>query len=295
MQWDMYLRFGAARQMARPRLDDLRASFNVSINTALCAGVPGPVWCGSGGNPRLKPWLANAYDLSWEKYFTTEAGNKGYVAAAYWYKDLQTYIYKADIPFDYNGFPLPPDDGNPATPYPPSTVGVLNQPFNENGGLMKGLELSLSVPLDVLWAPLNGFGLQASYSDTDSNIEPFGPGSSQPMPGLSKYTSNLTVYWERWGFSLRASQRTRSQFVGETRGFGAELGYILFNGEKVRDVQANYSFQPGSTLEGLSLYLQVSNIGDEPVTTSDARDPEAMPIQYFEYGRTTLLGFSYKF
>src|SRR5205085_11897281 len=73
MDWDMYLRFGAARQMARPRLDDLRASFNVSIATTPCSGHVG-IWCGSGGNPRLRPWLANSYDLSWEKYFNTEAG-----------------------------------------------------------------------------------------------------------------------------------------------------------------------------------------------------------------------------
>jgi len=281
--------------MARPRMDDLRASYNVSIATGACGGQPGPIWCGGGGNPLLRPWLANAYDLSWEKYFTTEAGNKGYVAAAYWFKDLSTFIFYADRPFDYDGFPLPADDGNPLTPYPSTTVGVLNQPFNGNGGMMRGLELSMSVPLDVLWSGLNGFGIQASYSDTDSNIEPFGPGSSQPMPGLSKYVSNITAYWERWGFSVRLSQRTRSDFLGETRGFGASSQFILINGEKVQDAQVNYSFQPGSTLEGLSLYLQMSNIGDEPFTTSDAGDPDARPVQYFEYGRTTLLGFSYKF
>jgi iron complex outermembrane receptor protein len=192
---------------------------------------------------------------------------------------------------------LPPPDPTDVVgvTYPDSTLGVLNGPFNGEGGTMKGLELSASLPLDVLWHGLNGFGLQASYSDTTSAIEPFGPGSTQPLPGLSKYVSNLTVYWERWGFSIRASQRTRSQFLGETRGFGAENVFVLINGEKVRDVQVNYSFQPGSMLEGLSLYLQVSNIGDEPFTTSDAGEPGARPLMYFEYGRTTLLGFSYKF
>jgi len=90
-------------------------------------------------------------------------------------------------------------------------------------------------------------------------------------------------------------QPTRADFLGETRGFGASSQFILINGEKVQDAQVNYSFQPGSTLEGLSLYLQMSNIGDEPFTTSDAGDPDARPVQYFEYGRTTLLGFSYKF
>jgi iron complex outermembrane receptor protein len=298
LPWEMQLRFAAARQMARPRLEDLRASADVGIRIGgFCPNSADVCWAGGGGNPRLRPWLANAYDLSWEKYFTTEAGNKGYVAAAYWFKDLQTYIFKADIPFDYDGYALPPPDPTDVVgvTYPDSTLGVLNGPFNGEGGTMKGLELSASLPLDVLWHGLNGFGLQASYSDTTSAIEPFGPGSTQPLPGLSKYVSNLTVYWERWGFSIRASQRTRSQFLGETRGFGAENVFVLINGEKVRDVQVNYSFQPGSMLEGLSLYLQVSNIGDEPFTTSDAGDPGARPLMYFEYGRTTLAGFSYKF
>jgi iron complex outermembrane receptor protein len=39
----------------------------------------------------------------------------------------------------------------------------------------------------------------------------------------------------------------------------------------------------------------MSNIGDEPFRTADGGDPELRPIQFFEYGKTTLLGFSYKF
>jgi len=294
--WDMYVRFAAAKQMARPRLDDLRANYAVSISGPNgCGGLSGVRWCGSGGNPTLKPWLANAYDLSLEKYFTTEAGNKGYAAAAYFFKDLSTYIYKDDVGFDYAGFPLPPPE--PGQAYPATTEGVINQPFNGQGGLMKGLELSLSLPLDVIWHGLNGFGLQASYSDTTSNIEPNGPGSSQPVPGLSKYVSNATAYYEHNGFSIRYSRRSRSAFRAETRGGsvpGADLQFIDIQGEVVKDAQINYNFNDGM-FKGLSLYLQMSNLGDQPFRTADGTDSDNRPIQYFEYGKTTLLGFSYKF
>jgi iron complex outermembrane receptor protein len=293
---EQVLRFAAARQMARPRMDDMRASYDVSNSASGCAALPGPMWCGGGGNPQLQPWLANAYDLSYEKYFTTESGSKGYVAAAYFFKDLQTYIYRQDVEFDYAGLPLPPPTPIqvPGVDYPASTVGVINQPTNGTGGFMRGLELTVSAPLDVLWKPLHGFGIQATYSDTDSSISPNGPGTSEPLPGLSKYVSNVTAYYENHGFSVRYSQRKRSAFRGETRGFGADLTYINIDAETVQDAQLNYSFGEGA-LEGLSLYLQVSNIGDEPFTTSDGGDPAARPVQYFEYGRTTLLGFSYKF
>ena len=56
----------------------------------------------------------------------------------------------------------------------------------------------------------------------------------------------------------------------------------------------NYNFTRGA-LEGLSLYLQVSNIGDEPFAAYNDGDPANRPEKYFEYGRTTLLGFSYRF
>lgn len=36
------------------------------------------MWKGDGGNPALKPWKADAVDLSYEYYF----GNKGYVSVA---------------------------------------------------------------------------------------------------------------------------------------------------------------------------------------------------------------------
>jgi len=292
---EAYARFAAAKQMARPRLDQLRASKNVSNSASGCADIVGPLWCGGGGNPRLQPWKANAYDLSFEKYFTTELGNKGYVAAAYFFKDLDTYIYSDDTAYDYAGSPLPPPTPIqvPGVTYPDSTVGVINQPINGEGGYIKGVEFTLSVPFDLLWKPLQGFGMQGSYSDTKSSIKPNGPGTTQPLPGLSKYVSNITVYYERYGFSARYSSRTRSDFRGETRGFGADYNFIDINAERVQDAQINYTFREGS-LEGLALYLQVSNIGDEPFSTSSNGDP-ARPATYFEYGRTSLLGFSYKF
>jgi iron complex outermembrane recepter protein len=291
---DQFLRFAAAKQMARPRMDDLRASYDVSISNSGCNGVPGPAWCGGGGNPELKPWEATAFDLSYEKYFSTENGNKGYISAAYFHKDLSTYIVNLPQLYDFAGQPLPailPGQVLGVT-YPTSTVGVLNQPANGEGGVLKGLELTVSVPLDILWNPLNGFGIQASYSDTTTEIQPFGPGTTFQLPGFSKFVSNVTAYYEKNGFSVRYSQRSRSKFVGETRGFGADLSYVLISGETVQDAQLNYSFGKGA-LENLSLYLQISNIGDEPFRTTYGADDR--PNQFFEYGRTTLVGFSYKF
>lgn len=298
---ETYARFGAARQMARPRMDQLKAGMDVNACVTACPTftdpttgktISGPYWQAGGGNTALKPWMANAYDFSVEKYFSTKNGNRGYIGAAWFYKDLLSYIYNRDVAFDFAGLPLPTlPQGQPT---PTSTIGKINQPVNGEGGTIRGIELTASLPLDLLWSPLNGFGLIGTYSDTSSSIHPNGPGTSEPLSGLSKYVSNLTAYYERGGFSVRWSRRTRSAFRGETRGFGADYQTISIAPEVVQDAQINYSFNSGS-LKGLSLYLQVSNIGDEPFAAYNDTDSANRPEKYFEYGRTTLAGFSYKF
>jgi iron complex outermembrane recepter protein len=286
---DQYLRVAMAQQMARPRLDQMRAGYEASINTGTCAGLPGPVWCGGGGNAQLRPWLANAFDVSYEWYFTTENDNKGYLSAALFYKDLQSYVYNADFLYNYVDAPPPTVGQTPGVNYPSSTIGSINRPFNGEGGYMKGYELTASLPLDALWSPLNGFGILATYSSNSSDIEPF-PGANQPIPGLSEEIYNASLYWERFGWQVRYNYRYRSEFRGETRGFGGNLEVININAETVQDAQIQYTFSSGFA-ENLSLFLQFNNLGDEPFTTSNNGRPES----FFEYGRQTLIGFNYRF
>ena len=160
------------------------------------------------------------------------------------------------------------------------------------GGYVRGHEIAVSVPLDLLWAPLEGFGIQANYSDTDSSIQPNGPDfPNEPLPGLSKYVSNGTVYYERFGFAARVSARHRSEFVGEVQGFGGDRTKTSFGAETVTDVQLGYTFQSGP-MQDLSILLQVNNIENEPFQTLNG---DGYPQSFSEYGRTYLFGVNYKF
>ena len=279
---DQMVRVAAARQMARPRMDDLRANAGYGYDAQR-----GILTCG-GGNPELEPWLADAYDVSYEKYF----GGKGYVSAAYFYKDLKTYIYNQTTEFDYRQLPIPMDF-DPALLPDNWWQGEYSQPMNGEGGTLDGFELAVSVPLDLVWAPLEGFGVVASYSETDSEIEPLGPGTTEPLPGLSRYVSNITAYYERFGFSARVAHRKRSRFLGEVQGAGGDRSKVYFDGESVTDLQLGYTFQDGP-MQDLSLLLQVNNLENEPYRTIHDGLSER-PHQYFEFGRTYLLGVNYKF
>jgi iron complex outermembrane recepter protein len=272
------VRLGLAQTMTRARLDQMRASSNFSL------GVTNRQWSGDGGNPKLDPFRANVFDLAYEKYF----GNKAYIAAAYFYKDLKSYIYQDKVAKDFTGFPNPTNGA--VTPI--SNIGSFDTPTNGKGGNMKGIELSASVPLNLLASVLDGFGVVVSHSDTDSSIKPNGPGNSQPLPGLSKRVTNLTAYYEKYGFSARISNRSRSDFVGEVAGFGADREFVYVRGENITDVQLGYSFDAGM-FKGLSVLLQMNNLDNTPYRTYEGVKDK--PKVYSSYGRTVLFGVNYKF
>jgi TonB-dependent receptor len=286
---DQTLRLALAKQVARPRVDQLRASLDFGVDTA--TGKPGA----SGGNPRLDPWRANAFDLSWEKYF----GTKGYVVAAFFYKDLRSYIYtQTRDGYDFSALVagyVPPPGSPPALP-----TGTFSAPFNGKGGTLKGLELSASLPLELFTPALEGFGVVASASFNDSSIRIKDPDSATSvgsgpisLPGLSKHVYNLTAYYERNGFEFRVNQRRRSDFIGEIGNFAGNrtLRYVV--GENITDAQISYAFDDASMFHGLSILLQASNLTNSPYRTyAGTKD---RPLEYIEWGRTYLLGATYKF
>lgn len=282
---DLFVRFGAAREMARPRMDQMRASVNIDFNEGRVnsTNLDQSPWGGSGGNPRLRPWIANAVDLSVEKYF----GRRGYVSLAGFYKDLESYIYDQQTLTDFTGFPY---TGLVA---PALNQGYLSKPQNGEGGTLQGVEFAVSVPFDLIWQPLEGFGVNFSASWTDSDIIPNPGNPSQPLPGLSEHVNNLTVYYERAGFQARISNRYRSEFLGELSGVGTDRIQRMVDAESVVDAQVGYEFQSGA-LEGLSILAQVNNLTDEQFKTFE-NDDRRRVIDYQQYGRTFLVGVNYRY
>ena len=285
---DQFVRFAYARTLARPRLDDMRASrtfnFNVANNTPTATPTQNSPWSGGGGNPELRPYIADVFDISYEKYF---ANRTGYVSLAAFHKELETYVYNRNQVFDFTGFPT-----GGITPV--TNFGLVGAPDNGEGGYIRGLEFSLSVPFDIVHPWLDGFGMQFSASQTESEVSPDpGQGAPTPLPGLSETVGNLTVYYEKNGFQARVSNRYRSDFLGEVAGFGNGRTLRSVAAENVVDAQIGYEFQSG-LLEGTSVLFQVNNLTDEPFQTFE-NDDERRIIDYQAYGRTFLAGINYRF
>ncbi len=283
------IRIGIAKEMARPRMDELKATEESGYD--FITGIPG----GSGGNAKLDPWRAWALDVSYERYFSN---NKGYVSAAGFYKDLRTYIYNQTISgYDFSELLAATPLVLFAPGIVPQATGNFSAPANGKGGTLWGLELAASLPGEMLSEALDGFGAIVSYSFTDSNITIPGSVSSVansniPLPGLSEHVWNATLYYDKHGFGARIATRYRSEYIGEVTNFANERGLRYVDDDMITDLQVSYLFDAGP-MEGMQLLFQINNVTNEPYIAYSQN--KSRLLDYQEYGTQYLLGVNYKF
>jgi iron complex outermembrane receptor protein len=299
------IRFAAAKVMARPRMDDLRANLVPEFNGGICSqpDTCGPgkelnPWSANGGNPNLKPWRAKEVDVAYEwyggkaTYFSVNAFN-------FW---LDNYIYDKGILFDFSSFPVPPAGDvltDPSTCDPAghvngctiSPIGDLFMPSNGKGGWIRGVEVSGAIEFGRLAHFLDGFGAEAGIAHSKYKLKGEAASVIGALPGFSPWVYNITGYYEKYGFQARASYRYRSKFKGEVPSLFSNLGTPQILADRQLDAQIGYTFQPGSRLNGLGILLQVSNVLNSPYRTVNGQDLNF----YEEYGRHWLLGASYHF
>lgn len=308
---DFNIHLTLARTLARPRLDQERVEQDYETNvpnigSATKNKVTGKFEGGSGifsfntGNVQLRPYYANGVDLSFEKYF----GGSGYVSLAAFYKQISSFIGQNTTSIDFTNIALATLD--------PIQLAILSQvqlsgpsslPVNDGKGYLQGIEATLSLPFKLAMPALEGFGFQGNVSYTTSSIRYVGSSVDIPVPGLSKYTGNATLYFEKAGFELRGSYRYRSNFLGEISAISASRDFAVIRHEGIVDAQIGYNFKeafPNSFLKGLSIQLQGKNLTDTPYITyvvqslADLKDPRLVR-DYQRYGRSFLLGLSYKY
>jgi iron complex outermembrane receptor protein len=288
---DVMLRTYAAKTMVRPLMNQLGDYVNASPSidpTRSTPGNPVYVWSGSGGNPLLRPWRADAYDVAIEKYFS----NASYFSLAGFYKHFTSFIYDAVGNNNYNFSGLNPNGLGPiASPY-----GNFSQPQNLSGGNVRGLEASLNLDLKLLWSGLEGFGTQIGEAWTTVNVPP-DPNTGPTLPGFSPRVHTFTFYYERFGFEARVAERYRDEFVGSTQSTFDFRTYTQILADRQLDGEIGYSFNSGG-FKGLSLTLVGTNLLNSayrdttgPLGTTSLTTPQ----RYERYGRVFLAGFNYKY
>ncbi len=309
------LRVGAARVLARPRMDQMSASLGVKTNIGNI-GVTDPntsYFSASGGNAKLLPTMADSYNLSYEHYFDSAAGgytcnaassntsdlcrggkaNAGFVSVSGYLLKLSDYINpNAAFLHDFSPFV----DSYLADPAQRAqlgtTLGLVTGPTNDGRGIVKGAQVVLNTPLNLISPVLDGFGTILSGNYTKSSIT-YAGAPPISVPGLSKKVANATLYYQYGGFEARVSDNYRSDFLGRVSGISATRVEQTIRGGSTYDAQVSYTLPSGS-LEGLTFVLQGSNLSNKKQVTFQNNDGRQV-LNWQNYGRRYEVGVSYKF
>ena len=286
------IRFAAAKVMSRPNIDRLASNSSVSINKVITeSGSFAEISGNARNSPQLKPFYANQYDISYEKYFVETDGS---FIAALFYKDIESAGIVtqtiSEYDFEANGLVVPDEFIDPLSGVPLTIRnGNFETAFNDDkGGYIKGVEVAYTQIFSFLPELWSGLGFTASYSHTKSEIQQISKLGAQnlpiSLPGLSENVIQTTVFWAYQGFETRVNMRYRDAFVSEQ--VAVEAQTVNYDDEMIIDYQASYQIN-----DNFGAVFQVNNVTDEPTKSYFGLEAQTGTLQYF--GRQFFLGLTY--
>ena len=268
---DMVLRFSLYKSLTRPTMSELSPAtvFNEPRRQNLSA---------SGGNPALKPFESQNWDLSFEWYYAENS----MASVAVFNKEVENFITRLTGPETFvmtnrsaadnfrcstaNSPLCAPgaleDPTNPGVDVVARTEELngrseiyrVSRPQNGESAEVKGYEIAITHVFE------NGFGIIANATEVDSNVS-LGADTSRAfaLEGLGD-SQNLIVFYERDNWQVRVAYNNREQFLRQI-----DNG---FNGEPVNtneygqwDISGSYDIN-----ENFTVFFEGINITEEQLT-----------------------------
>jgi TonB-dependent receptor len=243
------LRLNFSQGVARPNIGDLVPTTIVDPNANPFPGVV------TQGNPNLKPTKANNYDILIEHFFQP----LGILQGGYFYKQLSDPIYAT-------ASTIPAGQPN---------AGLrLQQSINGPSAHIQGIEVSWEQRFSFLPGLLNGFGVSANYSYTQSGVTfptTFDGGriDNAPLQRQAPNTWNAGFTYDKSRFSMRfaASHNDANiQFYNYSHvdaatdkdpilGLKGPGGDVYFFAHTQFDIQGSYRIAKGLRFEASGLNL----------------------------------------
>jgi len=192
LQENLLLRFAAARSITRPDFTDIAP--RVTLN-------PGAL-TGSGGNPDVKPFQSNQFDVALEWYPYEDA----IMAASFYFKDIGNFISDeiSEEVFSIETMAPDPNRCEPAAGDNPDLFDCsfsINRRANAGGAEVQGVELIAQLPLAY------GFGFNGNYAFADAEAD-----SGDPVPGNSTHSFQIGGYYEDELIGVQLNYNWRDDF-----------------------------------------------------------------------------------
>lgn len=267
---NLYIRATYAKNMARPKVLDLSPSINCVFDSTDVVGVDDAC---VAGNPDLKPYRADQYDLNVAWYPNADT----MVSIGYYYKNLKSFILGAQTRTGVDLF----KDGITYT---------VRQPSNGFGARLDGIEASAQTVFSFLPAPFDGMGLSGNitYSRaletgltnqaTNEELKEF--------PGLSKFTYNARIFYDKDWLNASLTYNRRTSWLVNSADANNGNSPIYRRGETFIDAKVTFRLT-----DQFQVSVEALNLGKEfSKTYIDA----SKPIEYSYPGQRIFLGAQMK-
>ena len=213
----------------------------------------------------LKPPISTQADVSFEYY----TGKSSLISGAVFYKDVKDFIAS----FVTSGVDTNLD--------PQGRVLVFSRPENLASAKIKGFEIGIQQFADFLPSPLDGLGIIANYTYSDSEDQ-----SGFPLVAVSKNSYNLVGLYEKGPFSARLAYNYRDEAV-----FEFSEGRPSFIGSRSQlDAQVGFDIN-----RNFALSLQAQNLMPKKSATKEYSVNEVALNSYALSERRFSVGLRAKF
>jgi len=254
-----YLKFGLSRGLSRPPLNDLRVDRSFSTTPPLTGG---------GGNPNLKPYVADQLDFAYEKYFRQD----GLFGVAGFAKRIHNYIGYETRNINIDGVAQPV---------------AFTSPFNsEDAGTLKGVEFSYQTPFFFI-PHMENFGVYSNLALTDSDIHENSPADNPyPMNGVAKRTAIVDVWYAGARLDARLGFKYHSPYT--ILFTWSSSGLAAVKAETMLDYSMGFKLN-----DRVNLRFQAANLLDTPLRLYDNNNVSQI-ARNDVYGRHYLLDVTFK-
>lgn len=268
---NLILRVDASRTLTRPTLNLLNPVLNVGSGQRVGA------LSASGGNPNLRPYLADNFDIGAEWYYQRNS----YLSVGFFLKNVSNFIVGGVTRQAINGV-VDPTTGQLAS-------FAVSQQVNGPDATVRGVELALQHVFGN-----SGFGFQANATLVDTNRPYDDKNISQTgfaVTGLAN-SANFVGFYDKGGFQIRAALNWRDKYLLQfgqnqnTGSFGAEPTFV--NQSFQVDLTTSYDIS-----KQFSVFAEALNLNNNQQSTHGRYSNQLLDV--FDYGRRYTLGVRYRF
>lgn len=264
------LRAAYSKTLTRPDLNQMAPSETV-------AGIDQSGGTGTRGNPNLQPYSARNYDLGIEWYPNKQSlvGLTVYKKKIDGFIDTRTFTEQRSFPRQADGVIV--------------TGPILfTQPVNGISATVDGAELTMQSRFTFLPGLMRNLGgiVNFTYTKSSANFGVAGDVRSSGLPGLSKHSSNTTLYYDDGKFEGRLSYAWRGRYLAQ---FSDDFGIPRFRDAYGQaDLSASYHID-----KHLTIQLDVLNL--TKAQFKDKSTASLYPYGVYDLDRRILLGARYSF